>query len=100
MKKEKYQGWTNAQTWCVALWWNNSKKTQDEALTIVRDNLGDNEGIERNLLRFVLRNVSDVWAMASWCWIDCQSVTFDVDWKQLRESLELQIAEERRIANV
>lgn len=97
MKREEYQGWTNKQTWCVALWWNNTSTKQALALQIVRDNFGDPKKIEMALLKFALKHVSEIWAMTDWCWSDSESLTFEVDWAMLREQLEMQIAEERQL---
>jgi hypothetical protein len=34
---ERYNGWTNYETWCVALWLDNDEYLQNEAYRIVAD---------------------------------------------------------------
>lgn len=96
MKFEEYQGWTNAQTWCVAGMFNNTKVTQDKALSIVRDNLDNPKIAEKFLLELAKNNVSEIYAFAEWAWADCESLTYDVNWEEIREHYVLEIEEDRR----
>lgn len=96
MKREKYQGWTNAQTWCVAGVFNNTKKLQDEVLKAVRTNLQFPRTVEMWLREIAGKNVCEVHDFAPWCWEDGETLTQDVDWSQLREHFEMKISEERQ----
>jgi hypothetical protein len=82
--KNKYQGWWNAQTWCVALTLNNSKYLQDYAFNIFRrHNLSDAKIELKNLCN---RNAKEIFYMAPWVWGDRFQYGFSFDsvnWTEL-----------------
>jgi hypothetical protein len=91
----KYQGWTNAQTWCIALWFNNQKTTQDVALDIVRENIDNKMTAISRLKHYTLEHLIDIWNMAPWSWSDGQSISADVDWNSIFEHFKMKVLEER-----
>jgi hypothetical protein len=96
MKHEPYQGWTNAQTWCVALTLNNHSKTQDAAMSKVRDNLEWPRIAEVELRNYCGSIIGDIYDMAPWAWNDCQALSADVNWEEIREHFELKVREGER----
>lgn len=73
MDNERYQGWTNMQTWCVALTFDNTKKLQDKMLSTLRitnefNGRTPQEIREKNVHRLILDHAADVVAMAPWVW--------------------------------
>lgn len=100
-----YQGWANAQTWCVALYLNNQKYTQDDCLDIVREQMRpDSTGrtfprvAEWELLDYCRMHAARIRKMAPWVWLpraDHAPVTLtdSVSWAEIREHFEQKIKE-------
>ena len=40
---EEYNGWSNRETWAVALWIDNEQRLQDKALELAKENKGQRE---------------------------------------------------------
>jgi hypothetical protein len=40
---EEYNGWTNRETWAVALWIDNEQRLQAKALELAKENQGQRE---------------------------------------------------------
>lgn len=40
---EEYNGWTNRETWAVALWIDNEQRLQAKALELAKENKGQRE---------------------------------------------------------
>lgn len=85
-----YQGWSNAQTWCVALTLNNPEKLQREAFSIARDY--DVEAAAFVLWLMANRHRGTIEAMAAWAWED-KSLRFDVNWREIAEEMKDKVAE-------
>lgn len=64
-ENQEYQGWKNAQTWCVALTFDNSKKLQDQVLRKVKI-YKTLDMIEIQLWRMALDNQKEIIEMAPW----------------------------------
>jgi len=95
MKNEKYQGFENPQTWCVALTLDNEKETKDAAkdcLKITKDWSRpelDAESVQENELhKFIMSDkiTLKIMAMAPWAW-EGLSVPANVNFKEIREHL-------------
>lgn len=70
----KYQGWANAQTWCVALTIDNTKEFQDKMLHLVK-----NEAPVNDLIKFCDGIRGYIVTMAGWAWphgYDVMSINF------------------------
>ncbi len=98
MKSEPYQGWHNAQTWCVACTFNNTKILQDKALAIVRDNLEFLSIAKLTLRDLAGKHIAEIYDFADWAWSDGQSLTGDVNWDEIHDHYLMKVNEERREA--
>jgi hypothetical protein len=92
---DNYQGFTNAQTWCVWNTLNNTKTLQDKAVDAIR--LGEtNEQRETFLKGLAKYHRADVAKFAPWCWEYPNASTkwtYDVNWSEIRELLQQKIKE-------
>lgn len=100
-----YQGWKNAQTWCVALYLDNEKYTQNDALDIVRESMQpDSTGrtfpriAEAELLDYCRMHARRIYEMAPWAWEPRRdhapvTLTDSVSWGEIRAHYELKIKE-------
>lgn len=59
-----YQGWTNSQTWCVALCFDNTEAHLSEALEICR---GENSA--ERLRKMGIKRTLEIRKMAPWVWV-------------------------------
>ena len=67
MDTEKYNGWTNYNTWVVGLWLSNEQALYNKArkctnpqeiIGLVRDEVGDHTGLRGDLLNSALSDVN------------------------------------------
>jgi hypothetical protein len=78
-----YQGWTNYQTWAVALWVDNDEGLYHERIRVVRRSLarGNAYDVERALKSWIEEMTPD---MGATLWADLlTSALSDVDWSEL-----------------
>lgn len=55
---EKYNGWTNYETWCVHLWLTNNEFTYDLCIELAQEL--DNKDLERALKDLVEEDAPDI----------------------------------------
>lgn len=73
----KYQGWFNAQTWCVALTLNNTKNNQDKFIELVK------AGHTWKVINEHCNSLSgEIYNMAPWAWPNGYNAA-DVDWDEI-----------------
>lgn len=91
-KTEKFQGWANAQTWCVALTLDNTKEFQDRAMEIVR------QCKPQSCLRAYCRSLSlEIHTMAPWAWSIMRGVDADlklVKWHEIYQHYQDKVEEQ------
>lgn len=80
---EPYQGWNNAQTWCVALYLNNDSQLQQRALDACDGFGSDPDMFGAPLLRAIVDPLqNDAVKMADWAWPNGYN-SMEVDWIEL-----------------
>lgn len=67
-KDTSYQGWTNAQTWCVAGFIDNDRELLPKAIDIGRHYMGNKHAARMMLKDLVLLRRFDVFTFADWVW--------------------------------
>lgn len=86
-----YQGWTNAQTWCVAACLNNTKAHQDRALDAVR---GVVTPFGQNVLQTVCHDLrGEIFGFAAWAWPEGYNYA-QVDWVELENHFRQTLSEQ------
>ncbi len=93
MRQEKYQGWTNAQTWCVALLFDNDERLFSLALGALKESEGLSSVAESELLELARNNNRRIYATAPWAWCDGETLTDHVNWGELREHYQTKLNE-------
>jgi hypothetical protein len=73
MTNEKYQGWANAQTWSVALTFDNTKVLQDKIISKLKitNDFSDKTPIEvqrENAHKLILEHGREIIEIAPWVW--------------------------------
>lgn len=81
-----YQGYRNAQTWCVCNAFKNNIDLHNAALTIVRRERASHVVCETLLRSIAARNFALVCEVAPWAWLDGQTLS-DVFWREIRVKL-------------
>ncbi len=81
---EPYQGWTNAKTWCIALYFDNDKILFKRALEQVKYGNG--------LRPIASEEFDGIFNMAPWCWTVDSSFD-DVNFKELEQHYQTKIDE-------
>ena len=78
-----YQGFRNAQTWCVSTAFKNDRELHDAALLIVKRERFSHVVCETLLKALATRYEARVHEVAPWAWSDRQTLT-DVVWREIR----------------
>ncbi len=93
MKTVRYQGWTNPQTWCVALAFNSKLTIHDQALDIVNSTVDATRAAA--LLRSLgLAYIVDIKTIAPWAWENGKTLS-TVNWDEIKEHFRLKLEEMR-----
>lgn len=78
-----YNGWTNYETWNVALWLNNDQGSQEMAHEIVRDNPEDWKA--GDALKDALQELMP--DLGATMWADLLGAAFsEVNWREIAEN--------------
>lgn len=89
MKKDPYQGWTNAATWCAAGFLNNTKVSQDTALAACR--LPKSRAVTV-LKQLIVNHFKEIYNFAAWVWERGESIS-DINVDELVEHFQDKIRE-------
>lgn len=79
-----YQGWMNAHTWLVALYFNNEKTLQDQALEACFNG--------ESLLGLIRSHFKSISAMADWVQLDINQINI----KEIDEHFKTKLMEVNR----
>lgn len=91
---QKCNGYTNAQTFLVSLYLNNTKKHQDAVLDIFRGTNKTNYNMCLGLLVLeVKRLLPNIMQEDPWAWHDNVPMRNQVDWDQIAQELIQSIKE-------
>lgn len=91
---EEYQGWTNAQTWCVALTINNTRQNQEyfkkraAAISGPLKPRPSDAVIKAYLMDLAKFNTmsKQIYDMSPWAWNQGQTLE-DVNWSEIYDDL-------------
>lgn len=90
-----YQGWTNAQTWCIALTIDQTEALQIKVFEMV-DKHKYKEIFINRLRTWVRRHWHEFYNMAPWVWDDFQDPLkglLIVDWDEIWNHYKIKISE-------
>ena len=79
----RYQGWANAETWCVALTMDNCQEFQNKMLSLAK-----NQAPVKDFLDYCERKKSYIVNMARWVWPHGYN-PLKVNWSEIRKHYEV-----------
>ena len=80
-----YQGWTNYETWCVALWLDNEQGSYDYCVELAKDLDGDTYALSERLKEMHEEAAPEVTGVFA----DLQNAALAaVNWRELAEHYE------------
>lgn len=98
---KKYAGWTNYETWAVALWINNEEETykwsREQAWAVLKSH--DGRDTANYKLADVLKNeMGESMPQVKGVWADLLNAAFsEVDWYEIAESFIADVREARSV---
>lgn len=92
----RYNGWTNWETWIVNLWMDNDQKLYQHFLDITREEVSGNKELCTFTISVILREYFDEWAPEiDGLYLDLLNGAMrEVNWREIALHLIEQLSEE------